>query len=117
MGWFTLVGGIIGFFTGFLLAAFTANRWSLIVSGKPVLALVPFFIVGFEFTILFAIFGTVAGLISQMRLPRFQADPTYDPRCSADRFALVVAGDAEQPSALTRFLEAHGATVRELPQR
>ncbi|WP_054700550.1 quinol:electron acceptor oxidoreductase subunit ActD [Desulfosarcina cetonica] len=45
VGWFTLGGGIIGFFTGFLLAAFTATRWSLIVSGKPVVALVPFFIV------------------------------------------------------------------------
>ena len=35
VGWFTLVGGIIGFFSGFSLAAFTSLRWSLIVSGKP----------------------------------------------------------------------------------
>ena len=55
VGWFTLAGGITGFLTGFSLAAFTATRWSLIVSGKPVVALVPFFIVGFEFTILFAV--------------------------------------------------------------
>ena len=34
VGWFTLAGGIIGFFTGFLFAAFTATRWSLMVSGK-----------------------------------------------------------------------------------
>ena len=39
VGWFTLAGGIIGFFTGFFLAAFTAARWSLIVGGKPVVAL------------------------------------------------------------------------------
>ena len=37
VGWFTLAGAIIGFFTGFLFAGFTATRWSLIVSGKPVL--------------------------------------------------------------------------------
>jgi len=52
VGYFTLVGGITGFFAGFLLAAFTASQWNLIVSGKPVISLVPFFIVGFEFTIL-----------------------------------------------------------------
>ena len=71
VGWFTLCGGIIGFFSGFLLAAFTATRWNLIVGGKPVVALVPFVIVGFEFTILFAVFGNILGLISQARLPRF----------------------------------------------
>ena len=64
VGWFTLVGGIIGFLSGFLLAIFTATRWNIMVSGKPVVALVPFFIVGFEFTILFAVFGNVLGLIS-----------------------------------------------------
>jgi hypothetical protein len=63
----------------FSLAAFTSLRWSLIVSGKPVVALVPFFIVGFEFTILFAVFGNVLGLISQARLPRFETPP-YDER-------------------------------------
>jgi hypothetical protein len=61
VGWFTLAGGITGFFTGFFLAAFTATRWSLIVSGKPIMAWVPFIIVGFEFTILFAVFGNVLG--------------------------------------------------------
>jgi len=42
IGWCTLAGGITGFFSGFLLAAFTSARWGLIVSGKPVVALVPF---------------------------------------------------------------------------
>src|SRR5210317_94485 len=56
VGYFTLAGGITGFFAGFLLAAFTASQWNIIVGGKPIIALVPFFIVGFEFTILFAVF-------------------------------------------------------------
>ena len=50
VGWFTLAGGIVGFFAGFALAIFTSTRWDLIVSGKPIISLIPFFIVGFEFT-------------------------------------------------------------------
>ena len=29
VGWFTLAGGIFGFFSGFALAIFTATRWDL----------------------------------------------------------------------------------------
>jgi hypothetical protein len=112
VGWFTLAGGIIGFFTGFLLAAFTATRWSLIVSGKPMVALVPFFIVGFEFTILFAVFGNVMGLISQARLPRFDTQPGYDERFSGDRFGVLARCSADEQDDLTRFFEENGAEIK-----
>jgi molybdopterin-containing oxidoreductase family membrane subunit len=112
VGWFTLAGGITGFFTGFLLAALTAARWSLIVSGKPVVALVPFFIVGFEFTILFAVFGNVLGLISQARLPRFETQPLYDKRFSGDRFGILARCLRDQQAELTRFFEENGAEVK-----
>jgi hypothetical protein len=112
VGWFTLAGGIVGFFTGFLLAAFTATRWSLIVSGKPVVALVPFFIVGFEFTILFAVFGNVMGLISQARLPRFDTQPGYDERFSGDRFGVLARCSADEQDDLTLFFEENGAEIK-----
>ena len=112
VGWYTLVGGIIGFFTGFLLAAFTATRWSLIVSGKPVVALVPFFIVGFEFTILFAVFGNVLGLISQARLPRFEKQPLYDERFSGDHFGILARCRVEERDELARFMEENGAEIK-----
>jgi hypothetical protein len=112
VGWFTLAGGIIGFFSGFLLAAFTATRWSLIVSGKPVVALVPFVIVGFEFTILFAVFGNVLGLISQARLPRFKMGKLYDPRFSGDRFGVLASCPASSQTGLCRFFEAKGAEIK-----
>jgi molybdopterin-containing oxidoreductase family membrane subunit len=111
VGWFTLAGGIIGFFTGFLLAAFTAARWGLIVSGKPVVALVPFFIVGFEFTILFAVFGNVVGLILQTGLPRYRDLETYDPRLSGDQYGVVAACDAAERPALEAFFTGQGATA------
>lgn len=112
VGWFTLAGGIIGFFCGFLLAAFTATRWNMIVSGKPIIALVPFFIVGFEFTILFAVFGNILGFISQARLPRIQQDTLYDPRFTGDRFGVLASCVPEQRNDLLRFFEAKGATVK-----
>jgi len=111
VGWFTLAGGIIGFFTGFLLAAFTATRWSLIVSGKPIVALVPFFIVGFEFTILFAVFGNVIGLITQAGLPRYNYNEYYDPECSGDRFGILAACGLEESGELQAFFAERGARV------
>ena len=79
VGYFTLAGGVIGFFTGFMLAIYTAVQWHLIVSGKPIVALIPFFIVGFEFTILFAVFGNVVGMLWLSRLPRYDNLKLYDP--------------------------------------
>ena len=112
VGWFTLTGGIIGFFSGFGLAAFTAGRWSLIVGGKPILALIPFFIVGFEFTILFAVFGNVLGLISQARLPRFDTQPLYDERFSGDCFGVLARCPRTEKEKLTRFFEENGAEIK-----
>jgi hypothetical protein len=112
VGWFTLAGGITGFFTGFLLAAFTATRWDMIVGGKPILALVPFFIVGFEFTILFAVFGNVLGLISQARLPRFKRDDFYDPRFTGHKFGVLASCKADEKSGLFHFFEAKGAEIK-----
>lgn len=114
VGWFTLVGGILGFFSGFALAIFTATRWNLIVSGKPIISLIPFFIVGFEFTVLFAVFGNVIGLLTQTRLPSFKGLELYDPRCSGEHFGLVAACAPEQTEDLAAFFRQNGAEVNEL---
>lgn len=112
VGYFTLVGGIIGFFAGFLLAMFTASQWHLIVSGKPVISLVPFFIVGFEFTILFAVFGNVVGLIHQMQLPEYKGLEQYDPRCSGDCFGVMASCKAEELEGLKHFFQSKGGEAK-----
>ena len=111
VGWFTLAGGITGFFTGFLFAAFTATRWSLIVSGKPIVALVPFFIVGFEFTILFSVFGNVIGLINVGGLPDYEGLKQYDPRCSGEHYGITAACEPEKEIELRHFFQARGAQI------
>ena len=112
VGYFTLAGGITGFFAGFLLAVFTASQWHLIVSGKPVISLVPFFIVGFEFTILFAIFGNVVGLIHQMRLPEYKGLEQYDPRCSGDCFGVMASCKVEELEGLKHFFQSKGGEAK-----
>lgn len=105
VGLFTLAGGIVGFFTGIGLAVFTATRWHFIVSGKPIVAWVPFFIVGFECTILFSVLATVVGFLTQARLPDLENLRAYDPRCSGDRFGIVASclqGDEENLKAFFR---------------
>lgn len=111
VGWFTLAGGIIGFLCGFLLALFTATRWNLIVSGKPIVAWIPFIVVGFEFTILFAVFGNVLGLISQARLPRLRMPDRYDPRFSGHKFGVLASCGVGERGGLERFFEAKGAEL------
>jgi len=111
VGYFTLAGGVVGFITGFFLAIYTATQWNLIVSGKPVIALVPFFIVGFEFTILFAIFGNVVGLIQQTQLPGLKGLKQYDPRCSGEYFGILAACDAETLEGLKDFFQSKGGEV------
>ena len=112
VGWFTLCGGILGFIGGFALAMFTATRWNLIVSGKPIIAIVPFVVVGFEATILGSVFGNVLGLLTQTRLPSFRWFKYYDPRCSGEHFGVLAACEAMQEDGLKDFFQKQGAEVR-----
>ena len=111
-GYFTLCGGIIGFICGFVLAIFTATRWSLIAGGKPILALIPFFIVGFECTILFAVIGNVIGMLALTGLPRYNNLKYYDPRCSGSHFGILASCNADGLEGLTGFFQQQGAEVR-----
>jgi len=112
VGRFTLIGGILGFLTGFALSIFTAERWSLIVSGKPVVALIPFVIVGFEFTILFAVLANVLGFLILSRLPDLGSLEIYDPRCSGRHFGVTAACAAGERERLADFFRQNGAEVR-----
>ena len=112
VGWFTLTGGILGLISGFALAVYCSLEWKLIVSGKPIISLIPFFIVGFEFTILFAVFGNVIGLLTQARLPSFKRMDYYDPRCSGEHFGVLAACEPMQQDDLKDFFQQNGGEVK-----
>ena len=112
VGYFTLAGGILGLISGFALAVYCSIEWNLIVSGKPIISLIPFFIVGFEFTILFAVFGNVIGLLTQTRLPGFKGMEYYDPRCSGAHFGVLAACEPMQQDGLEDFFIENGGEVK-----
>lgn len=114
VGYFTLAGGILGFFLGFALAIFTARRWDLIVSGKPVVALIPFFIVGFEFTILFSVIGNILGFLTLARLPDYRGLKDHEPECTAGQFGVVAQCDQEEENILIAFFQDLGGQGRRL---
>jgi molybdopterin-containing oxidoreductase family membrane subunit len=112
VGYFTLAGGILGFLSGIGLAIYTAMRWHLIVWGKPVVAWIPFFIVGFEFTILFSVFGNVLGLLVLGDLPDFRGLKHYDPRCSGEHFGILAACPEGEQEGLADFFRSKGGEPR-----
>jgi molybdopterin-containing oxidoreductase family membrane subunit len=117
VGWITLAGGILGFLTGFSLAIYTAMEWKLIVWGKPIVAWIPFVIVGFEFTILFSVFANVFGLIVLGGLPDYQGLDRYDSRCSGEHFGIVVSCDPSEQEKVVEFFENQGGEVRVFDQQ
>jgi len=112
VGYFTLIGGITGLVTGFALPTFTSVQWNLIVSGKPIIAPIPFFVVGFELTILFGVLGTVLGLLLNAGIPEFKGLKLYDERCSGEHFGIIAACDPGREPDLTAFFEKQGGEVR-----
>ena len=112
VGWFTLAGGIVGFISGFSLAIYTALEWKVIVWGKPIIAWIPFVIVGFEFTILFSVFANVLGLIVLGGLPDYKGLESYDSRCSGEHFGIVVSCDQSERQKVVEFFENQGGEVR-----
>jgi hypothetical protein len=112
VGYFTLAGGIVGFFTGFFLAIYASIQWNLMVGGKPVISYIPFFIVGFEFTILFAVFGNIIGMLLLSRLPNYKIPVQYDTRCSGEYFGLLATCSRSELDTLTDFFKSKGGETR-----
>src|SRR5436190_490180 len=48
---FTLLGGLTGTVSGFLLTIWSSMQWGLIVGGKPVASIPPYVVIAFELTI------------------------------------------------------------------
>jgi hypothetical protein len=109
VGWFTLTGGIIGFFSGFALAVFTATRWSLIVGGKPILSWIPFFVIAFECTILFAVLGNVLGILTQVGLPEKDYEKNYDVQCSGSLYGIQVLSPPGEVDSIKDLLHSTGS--------
>ena len=112
VGYFTLVGGIIGFFAGLALSAFSAKQWELIVQGKPIISLIPFFIVSFELTILFSVIANVIGFLFYTGLPKTKLPLHYYPDCSGDLYGIVASCNTGEHTKLMDLFNRNGGEAR-----
>src|SRR5437899_6782466 len=115
---FTLLGGLAGIVSAFLLAIWTSLVWGLVTGGKYLqlapggivgASLPPFFIIAFEMMVLFGGLATVIGMVVLGRLPRFRPSPTFDPRFTNDRFGVAVQCAPERGASVRELLLAAGA--------
>ncbi|HEY3064506.1 MAG TPA: DUF3341 domain-containing protein [Methylomirabilota bacterium] len=106
---FTLVGGLTGTASGFLLTIWTAMQWNLVTGGKPVASIPPFVVIAFELTILFGGLATAIGMILLARLPRLKPSATFDPRFTNDRFGVAVHCPPDRAASVREILRGAGA--------
>lgn len=109
---FTLLGGLTGLASGWILTAWSSLKWSLIVGGKPPIGVPvspPYIVIMFELMILFGGIATLIGMVSLGRLPRFRPSPSFDPRFTNDRFGVAVHCAAERAPSVREILRTAGA--------
>lgn len=108
---FTLLGGLTGLASGWVLTAWTSLEWGLIVGGKPPIGLPvspPYVVIMFELMILFGGIATLIGMVTLGRLPQFRSSPAYDPRFTHDRFGVAVHCAAERAASVREILRQAG---------
>jgi hypothetical protein len=115
---FTLIGGLTGIVSAFVLTIWTSMVWGQVTGGKYLQlgpggivgsSLPPFFIIAFELMVLFGGLATVIGMVVLGRLPRFRPSPTFDPRFTNDRFGVAVHCAPERAGAVHELLRGAGA--------
>jgi len=106
---FTLVGGLTGVVTGFLMQIWMSWEWPIKVAGKAYASIPPYVIIGFELTILLGGILTLLGLLFVGRLYPRRLDAAYSARFSAEEFGVVVKvgeRDVGEVDSLLRSLSA-----------
>ncbi len=106
---FTLVGGLTGVITGFLMQIWMSWEWPIKVAGKAYASIPPYVIIGFELTILLGGILTLLGLLFVGRLYPRRLDAAYSARFSAEEFGVVVKvgeRDVGEVDSLLRSLSA-----------
>jgi hypothetical protein len=115
---FTLLGGLTGIASAFLLTIWTSLEWGLITGGKWLQwsptgivgsSIPPFFIIAFELMVLFGGIATFIGLVTLGGLPRFRATPTFDGRFTNDRFGVAVHCAPDRGASVQQILRVAGA--------
>jgi hypothetical protein len=120
VGWFSFIGGCIGYTTGMLMIWFmNAVDYPIVIGGKPMFSPFGAFPPSYELTILFGAFGALLGMLFLNRLPRLHHPLLKNSRfalASRDRFFVVIeSSDPKYSERETRrLLETIGSRHIEL---
>ncbi|MFP8874208.1 MAG: DUF3341 domain-containing protein [Myxococcota bacterium] len=106
---FTLVGGLTGVILGFALQIWMSLDWPIKIAGKNFASIPPYWIVGFELTILLGGFFTLFGLLIVGGLYPRRLDKHYSPRFSAEEIGVVVRCERRDVSEVETLLRAESA--------
>jgi len=109
---FTLLGGLTGLASGWILTAWSSLEWDLIVGGKPPIGLPvspPYIIIMFELMILFGGIATLIGMVTLGRLPQLRISSSFDRRFTNDRFGVAVHCAPERAVSVREILRSAGA--------
>ncbi len=105
---FTLIGGLTGTTAGFGMTIWMSRDWPLLVGGKPIAAIPPYVVIGFELTILLGALSTVAGIIL-LSLRNPTTGLAYDPAFTDDRIGIFVPATGDQATGIHAMLDKAGA--------
>lgn len=106
---FTLVGALTGVAFGFWLQIWMSLDWPIKVAGKPFASIPPYWIIGFEFTILLGGILTFLGLLIVGGLYPRKLDKHYSLRFSAEEFGVVVNCDERDVAEVDALLRSQSA--------
>lgn len=109
----TLIGGILGCITGFVLTYWTFFAWKLHVGGKPVSSFPVTVVIMFEMTVLLGGLFTLAGVFIFSRIPALRSKPGYHRRFSDDLFGIFVHAEGEKQGRARDILDRMGAEEAE----
>jgi hypothetical protein len=116
VGWFSFLGGCLGYATGMLMIWYmNAYDYRIVIGGKPMFSPFYSFPPSYELTILFGSFGALFGMLFLNRLPRLHHPLLKNRRfalATHDRFFVVIeSSDPKYSETETRLLlESLGST-------
>lgn len=106
---FTLVGGLTGVFTGFLMQIWMSLEYPIKIAGKAYASIPPYIIIGFELTILFGGLATFLGLLIVGGLYPRRLDKAYSSRFSAEEFGVAVRCKDRDIAEIDSLMRSHTA--------